>query len=63
MSAIWENRNAIVQSLFYVTKHMGTCSDALPLGGPGHGTLRRTRAGKQAGKAGRSQGHPHARVM
>ena len=32
-------------------------------GGPGHGTLRRTRTSKQAGKALRSQGHPHARVM
>ena len=32
-------------------------------GGPGHGTLRRTLASKQAGKALRSQGHPHARVM
>ena len=31
--------------------------------GPGHGTLRRTRTSKQAGKALRSQGHPHARVM
>ena len=33
------------------------------LGGPGHGTLRRTRTSKQTGKALRSQGHPHARVM
>ena len=32
-------------------------------GGPGHGTVRRTRTSKQAGKALRSQGHPHARVM
>ena len=32
-------------------------------GGPGHGTLRRTRTSKQAGKALRSQGHSHARVM
>ena len=32
-------------------------------GGPGHGTLRWTRASKQAGKALRSQGHHHARVM
>ena len=32
-------------------------------GGPGHRTLRWTRAGKQAGKALRSQGHHHARVM
>ena len=32
-------------------------------GGPGHGTLRRTRASKQAGKALRSEGHPDARVM
>ena len=32
-------------------------------GGPGHGTLRWTRTSKQAGKALRSQGHPHARVM
>ena len=32
-------------------------------GEPGHGTLQRTRASKQAGKALRSQGHPHARVM
>ena len=32
-------------------------------GGPGHGTLRRTRTREQAGKALRSQGHPHARVM
>ena len=31
--------------------------------GPGHGTLRWTRASKQAGKALRSQGHHHARVM
>ena len=32
-------------------------------GGPVHGTLRRTRTSKQAGKALRSQGHPHARIM
>ena len=32
-------------------------------GGPGHGTLRWTRTSKQAGKALRSQGHHHARVM
>ena len=32
-------------------------------GGPGHRTLRRTRTSKQAGKALRSQGNPHARVM
>ena len=32
-------------------------------GGPGHGTLRRTRTSKQAGKTLRSQGHPHGRVM
>ena len=32
-------------------------------GRPGHGTLRRTRTSKQAGKALRSQGHPYARVM
>ena len=36
-----------------------TCSR----GGPGQGTLRWTRASKQAGKALRSQGHHHARVM
>ena len=33
------------------------------LGGPGHGTLRWTRTSKQAGKALRSGGHSHARVM
>ena len=32
-------------------------------GGPGHGTLRWTRTGEQAGKALRSQGHHYARVM
>ena len=32
-------------------------------GGSGHGTLRRTRTGEQAGKALRSQGHHYARVM
>ena len=32
-------------------------------GGPGHGTLRRTRTSKQAGKALRSRGDHHARVM
>ena len=32
-------------------------------GGPGHGTLRWTRASKQAGKRLRSQGQHHARVM
>ena len=32
-------------------------------GGPGHGTLRWTRTSKQAGKALRSQGHHHTRVM
>ena len=32
-------------------------------GVPGHGTLRRTRTRKQAGKALRSQGHPHARAI
>ena len=32
-------------------------------GGPGHGKLRRTRTSKQAGKALRSQGYPHALVM
>ena len=32
-------------------------------GGPGHGTLRWTRASKQAGKALCSQGHHDARVM
>ena len=32
-------------------------------GGRGHGTLRWTRTGKQAGKALRSQGRHHARVM
>ena len=32
-------------------------------GGAGHGTLRWTRTSKQAGKALRSQGHHHARVM
>ena len=32
-------------------------------GGPGHGTLGWTRASTQAGKALRSQGHHHARVM
>ena len=32
-------------------------------GEPGHGMLRRKRTSKQAGKALRSQGHPHARVM
>ena len=32
-------------------------------GGPGHGTLRWTRTSKHAGKALRSQGHHHARVM
>ena len=35
----------------------------LSCGGPGHGTLRRTRTSKQAGKALRSQGYPHALVM
>ena len=32
-------------------------------GGAGHGTLRVTRTGEQAGKALRSQGHHYARVM
>ena len=32
-------------------------------GGLCHGTLRRTRTSKQAGKALRKQGHPHAHVM
>ena len=32
-------------------------------GGPGHGTLRWTRASEQAGKALRSQGHQCAHVM
>ena len=32
-------------------------------GGPGHGTLRWTRASEQAGKALRSQGHHCAHVM
>ena len=32
-------------------------------GGPGYGTLRWTRTSKQAGKALRSQGYHHARVM
>ena len=36
-----------------------TCSR----GGPGHGTLRRARTSKQAGKALRSQGYPYALVM
>ena len=35
----------------------------VPVGGPGHGTLRWTRTSEQAGKALRSQGHHHARVM
>ena len=34
-----------------------------PRGALGHGTLRWTCTGKQAGRALRSQGHPHARVM
>ena len=37
-------------------------SDAFP-SGAGHGTLRVTRTGEQAGKALRSQGHHYARVM
>ena len=37
-------------------------SDAFPWGA-GHGTLRVTRTGEQAGKALRSQGHQYARVM
>ena len=37
-------------------------SDAFPWGG-GHGTLRVTRTGEQAGKALRSQGHHYAGVM
>ena len=37
--------------------------ERVPLGGPGHGTLRQTRTSKQAGKPLRSQGHPHAHVM
>ena len=36
--------------------------DAFPWGA-GHGTLRVTRTGEQAGKALRSQGHHYARVM
>ena len=32
-------------------------------GGPGHGTLRWTRASEQAGKALRSQGHHCAHVL
>ena len=35
----------------------------IKVGGPGHGTLRWTRTGEQAGKALRSQGHHYARVM
>ena len=35
----------------------------VPVGGPGHGMLRRTGTSKQAGQALRSQGHPHAHVM
>ena len=41
---------------------LNLCTDAFPWG-PGHGTLRWTRTSKQAGKALRSQGHPHAHVM
>ena len=37
-------------------------TDAFPWGA-GHGTLRVTRTGEQAGKALRSQGHQYARVM
>ena len=40
---------------------LGAC--VLHRGGPGHGTLRWTRTGEQAGKALRSQGHHYARVM
>ena len=48
------------------TRGMGDPGETLVTrsrGGPGHGTLRQTRTSKQAGKALRSQGHPHARVM
>ena len=38
------------------------CTDAFPWGA-GHGTLRVTRTGEQAGKALRSQGHHYPRVM
>ena len=45
---------------FYLVKSVLLTSSR---GGPGHGTLRWTRASKQAGKALRTQGHHHARVM
>ena len=44
--------------LFSISLH----TDAFPWGA-GHGTLRVTRTGEQAGKALRSQGHHYARVM
>ena len=46
----------------WVTPRRLNALDAFPWG-PGHGTLRWTRTGEQAGKALRSQGHHYARVM
>ena len=50
------------------TQGMGTPAavkrfQRVPVGGPGNGTLRRTRTSKQAGRALRSQGYPHVLVM
>ena len=55
------------QGMERIGQHGFPCGLRHPLtrspGGPGHGTLRLTRTGKQAGKALRSQGHHYARVM
>ena len=47
----------------FLVFYFSSAAIARPRGGPGHGTLRWTRTSKQAGKALRSQGHHHARVM
>ena len=63
----WSTREKETYALIGALQKFGAWIQSTVLtrsrGGPGHGTLRRTRTGKQASKALRSQGHPHARVM